>query len=127
MPESASQSRSVKRPDTIDLHARAVDESSVRCDLVLTENISLVLCRGVWGKLKPTTRKPKCLTMIYPRKKSLSACLITSRPVSEMALVRGMSLGQTSTQFCAKPHSWMPPSPISACSRSCFKALPVGC
>src|SRR6266571_7172952 len=58
--------------------------------------------------------------------KLITACFTTSRPTSAMARVRGMSLGQTSTQFCAYPHSWMPPSPMSAMRRSCFKALPVG-
>ena len=35
-------------------------------------------------------------------------------------------LGQASTQFCAKPHSWMPPSPARARRRSSLKTLPVG-
>ena len=35
------------------------------------------------------------------RKRSPSACFMTCPPTSEMDLVNGMSLGQTSTQFCA--------------------------
>src|SRR5438270_11216336 len=70
-----------------------------------------------------------CYTEVhsYWRKKSVSACFITARPTSAIAVVSGMSFGQISTQFCAKPHSWMPPSPISACSRSAFCICPVGC
>jgi len=37
--------------------------------------------------------------------KSLAFCKRTSRLTPEMALVSGIRLGQTSTQFCAKPHS----------------------
>src|SRR5579864_4952025 len=58
---------------------------------------------------------------------SLNACFMTWPPTSEMDLVNGMSLGHTSTQFCAYPHSWMPPSPIRAAKRSRWSALPVGC
>ncbi len=35
------------------------------------------------------------------RKRSPSACFMTCPPTSEMDLVSGISLGQTSTQFCA--------------------------
>ena len=35
------------------------------------------------------------------RKRSPRACFMTWPPTSEMDLVRGISLGQTSTQFCA--------------------------
>src|ERR1700684_102040 len=37
----------------------------------------------------------------YRRKRSPSACFMTAPPTSEIALVSGISLGQTSTQFCA--------------------------
>jgi len=37
----------------------------------------------------------------YFLNKSPMACFITSPPTSAMERVRGMSLGQTSTQFCA--------------------------
>lgn len=42
-----------------------------------------------------------CLCIAYLRIKSPSACFITCPPTSEMDLVSGMSLGQTSTQFWA--------------------------
>jgi hypothetical protein len=35
------------------------------------------------------------------RKRSPMACFMTAPPTSEMDRVSGMSLGQTSTQFCA--------------------------
>ena len=37
----------------------------------------------------------------YVLNKSFTACNITCPPTSAMDLVSGMSLGQTSTQFCA--------------------------
>ena len=69
-------------------------------------------------------RAPSALT--YPRRKSFAFCSSTSRPTSEIASVSGMPFGQTSTQFCAYPHSWMPPSPASARSRSSANTFPVG-
>src|SRR5262249_19233212 len=42
------------------------------------------------------------------RERSPMACFMTSRLTSEIELVSGISLGQTSTQFWAYPHSWMP-------------------
>jgi hypothetical protein len=39
------------------------------------------------------------------RKKSLAFWISTSRLTSEIALVSGIPFGQTSTQFCANPHS----------------------
>src|SRR5262245_12931859 len=41
----------------------------------------------------------------HRRKRSPTACFITAPPTSAMERVRGMSLGQISTQFCAYPHS----------------------
>src|SRR5437763_16094999 len=75
----------------------------------------------------PVTRSSFHVVLDQRLKKSLTACFITSRSTSEMERVSGMSLGQISTQFCAYPHSWIPPSPIRACRRSCFIILPVGC
>src|SRR5271157_1491951 len=63
---------------------------------------------------------------LYPRRKSLAFWMITSRLTSEMASVNGICFGQVSTQFWAKPHSWMPPSPARARRRSSLKTLPVG-
>ena len=35
-------------------------------------------------------------------------------------------MGQAWTQFCAKPHSWMPPSPAKARRRSSLRTEPEG-
>src|SRR5208283_1317986 len=50
-------------------------------------------------KLLESGRHPA--TVPYVRKKSLIACHITCPPTSAIDLVSGMSLGHTSTQFCA--------------------------
>lgn len=50
----------------------------------------------------------------------------TSLLSSASVLVRGTSLGQTFTQFCALPHSAIPPSPMSISSRSSRLMSPVG-
>lgn len=50
----------------------------------------------------------------------------TSLLSSASVLVRGTSLGQTLTQFCALPHSAIPPSPMSISSRSSRLMSPVG-
>src|SRR6267142_545082 len=63
----------------------------------------------------------------YSLNRSRMACFMTCPPTSEMDFVSGMSFGQISTQFWVYPHSWMPPSPIKADSRSRASALPVGC
>ena len=44
-----------------------------------------------------------------------------------MACVNGMFFGHAFTQFWTKPHSWMPPGPVSAVRRSCAFIFPVGC
>src|SRR6266498_188271 len=62
----------------------------------------------------------------YRLNKSPTACFITAPPTSEIERVSGISFGHASTQFCAYPHSWIPPSPIRAASRSRFRAAPVG-
>src|SRR5260370_41673181 len=49
------------------------------------------------------------------------------RPTAPIADVSGISLGQTSTQFCALPQSATPPSDIIASRRSSRFILPVGC
>src|SRR6266404_3102622 len=78
-------------------------------------------------KLFVVLRALRVSVVNYLLKKSVTACFITSRSTSEIDRVSGMSLGHISTQFCEYPHSWMPPSPISACKRSCLIIFPVGC
>jgi hypothetical protein len=62
-----------------------------------------IVSKKVSGVRPQVSGKPlwdtRCDT--YFLKKSLKACLITSPPTWEMDRVRGMSLGQTSTQFWA--------------------------
>ena len=43
-----------------------------------------------------------------------------------MLVVSGIFFGQTETQFCALPQTWMPPSSMRASSRSPALFLPVG-
>ncbi len=50
--------------------------------------------------------------------KSRSHLIDVCRPTAPIAVVSGISLGQTSTQFCALPQSATPPSDIIASSRS---------
>src|SRR5882672_804439 len=76
----------------------------------------------LWGQWDRHTQ-----VLPYFRNRSLIACFITCPLTSEIDFVSGMSLGHISTQFWAKPHSWIPPSPINADSRSRASALPVGC
>jgi len=86
--------------------------------LTMTANAAAKPRQGSWSAARYLYR--------YLPTKSLAVWTRTSRLTSEMALVSGMLLGQTSTQFCAKPHSWMPPSPARARKRSAASTFPVG-
>ena len=54
----------------------------------------------------------------YFMNKSRSHLIDVCLPTAPIAVVSGISLGQTSTQFCALPQSATPPSDIIASSRS---------
>ncbi len=51
---------------------------------------------------------------------------MAARPPRAMAVVKGRLLGQTFTQFCALPQTWMPPSAVKASSRSPAFIAPMG-
>ena len=51
---------------------------------------------------------------------------MAARPPRAMAVVSGRPLGQTFTQFCALPQTWMPPSAVKASSRSPAFIAPMG-
>src|SRR5699024_777633 len=51
---------------------------------------------------------------------------VVSRCIDAIDVVRGIPFGHASTQFCAIPHSAIPPVPISASSLSFLDMLPVG-
>ena len=39
---------------------------------------------------------------------------VAARPARAIDRVSGIPLGHTATQFCALPHTWMPPFAVSA-------------
>ena len=55
-----------------------------------------------------------------------STCHVAARPPRAMAVVSGISFGQTFTQFWALPQTWMPPSATRASSRSAAVIAPIG-
>lgn len=57
------------------------------------------------GKSCIKTSQLNVVSALYRVKKSFIFCTNTSRPMSEIASVKGSCLGQAITQFCAKPHS----------------------
>ena len=61
-----------------------------------------------------------------PPKVFLRLCLNVSRFMCAIEVVRGMSFGQTRTQFCAVPHEVMPSAPIMAERRTSLFMAPVG-
>lgn len=61
-----------------------------------------------------------------PPKVFLRLCLNVSRFICAIEVVRGMSLGQTRTQFCALPHEVIPSAPIMAERRTSLFMAPVG-
>src|SRR5713226_6831282 len=64
---------------------------------------------------------------VYPTSQPNRACFHASRLISASDSVRGISLGQALTQFCAFAQSSIPPCPITAWMRSLACIAPVGC
>src|SRR5699024_6566386 len=52
---------------------------------------------------------------------------VVSLCIEAIEVVKGIPFGQASTQFCAIPHSAIPPVPIKASKRSFLVILPFGC
>jgi hypothetical protein len=82
------------------------------------EMVWLFAALGAWVRRRRRSR--------YFKSQPNSSRLVVARPTSAMESTSGISLGQTSTQFCALPQSSTPPLPITDSRRSPACMAPEG-